>query len=283
MIQDLKGAVFDNAYKDQQPAAGDYIIFAKGRSVLVKKESEKIEFPRFEEIVAEMVYIYLFQIDINGSLQKFFLGESNKLDCGELCAYDYGQQNMFRAKGPDYMAFAGVTACQIANWYSSSKYCGACGGELAHDKKERMMMCQKCGATHYPKISPAVIVGVIDREKNCLLMTKYAGREYKKYALIAGFSEIGETAEDTVRREVFEETGVRVKNVRYYKSQPWPFTDTLLLGFYCDLDGSDGIRLDEEELAVARWLSPDEIPTEYDGISLTNEMIVRFKNGLELL
>ena len=283
MIQDLKGAIFDNMYRQEQPAAGDYIIFAKGRSVLVKKVSEKVEFPRFEAITAKMVYIYLFQIDINGSLQKFFLGESDKLDSRLLEMYDYSQQNMFRAKGPDYMAFAGVTACQLANWYSSSRFCGTCGRELTHDKKERMMRCQICGAMHYPKISPAVIVGVIDRERNRLLMTKYAGREYKKYALIAGFTEIGETAEDTVRREVFEETGVHVKNVRYYKSQPWSFTDTLLLGFYCDLDGSGKIRLDEEELAVAEWLSPGEIPTEYDGISLTNEMIVRFKDGLRII
>lgn len=98
MIQDLENAFFDNAYKEQQPEAGDYIIFVKERSVLVKKDSEKIEFPRFEEINAKMGYIYLFQIDINGNLQKFFLGESGKLACGMLEAYDYGQQNMFSAQ-----------------------------------------------------------------------------------------------------------------------------------------------------------------------------------------
>ena len=179
------------------------------------------------------------------------------------------------------MAFAGITACQLANWYASVKYCGACGTKLLHDKRERMMRCPKCNAMQYPKISPAVIVGVIDRVQNKILMTKYAGREYKKYALIAGFTEIGETAEDTVRREVLEETGVHVKNVRYYKSQPWSFSDTLLLGFYCDLDGNGQICIDEEELSLGEWLSPEEIPTEYDGISLTNEMIMRFKNGLE--
>lgn len=281
MIQELKTGIYHNEYKEQSPVAGDYIIFAKGRSVLVRKESDIIAFPRFEEVDAEMVYIYLFQIDISGKMQKFFLGDADKVSDGLQNDYDYSQQNMFRTKGPDYMAYAGITACQLANWYASVKYCGTCGTKLLHDKRERMMHCPKCNAMHYPKISPAVIVGVIDRAQNKILMTKYAGREYKKYALIAGFTEIGETAEDTVRREVFEETGVHVKNVRYYKSQPWSFTDTLLLGFYCDLDGDGQICIDEEELSLGEWLSPEEIPTEYDGISLTNEMIMRFKNGME--
>lgn len=281
MIQDLKDGIYHNEYKEQNPSAGDYIIFAKGRSVLMKKESTIIKFPHFEEIISEMVYIYLFQIDINGKMHKFFLGEADLVSEELLESYAYEPQNVFRSSGPDYMAFAGITACQLANWYASVKYCGTCGTALVHDKKERMMRCPKCGAMHYPKISPAVIVGVIDRENNKLLLTKYAGREYKKYALIAGFAEIGETIEDTVKREVYEETGIHVKNMRYYKSQPWSFTDTLLFGFYCDLDGDGQIRLDEEELSVGEWLSPDEIPMEYDGISLTNEMIMRFKNGLE--
>ena len=282
MIQELKGGSYHNEYREQSPVAGDYIIFASGRSVLIKKGSETIEFPHFEEIIAEMVYIYLFQIDRNGKMQKFFLGEADKVPERLRKDYDYGQQNMFRTMGPDYMAFAGITACQLASWYAQTRYCGACGTALVHDKKERMMRCPICNAMHYPRISPAVIVGVIDRDHNKLLLTKYAGREYKKYALIAGFAEIGETIEDTVRREVYEETGIHVKNVRYYKSQPWSFTDTLLFGFYCDLDGDADIHLDAEELSVGEWLSPEEIPTEYDGISLTNEMIMRFKNGVEI-
>ena len=86
-------------------------------------------------------------------------------------------------------------------------------------------------------------------------MSKYAGRAYTNYALIAGFTEIGESAEQTVAREVMEEVGLRVKNIRYYKSQPWSFSDTLLVGFFCDLEAPDEIRLDRNELALAQWLS----------------------------
>ena len=114
---------------------------------------------------------------------------------------------------------------------------------------------------------------------NRLLMSKYAGRAYKKYALLAGFVEIGETVEETVKREVMEEVGLKVKNVRYYKSQPWSFSDTVLMGFYCDLDGDDSITLDEEELALAEWFEREEIPAGPQRDSLTNEMIMKFKNG----
>ena len=82
MIQELKTGIYHNEYREQSPAVGDYIIFAKGRSVLARKESDTIIFPRFEEIHSEMVYIYLFEIDINGKMQKFFLGEADKVSDG---------------------------------------------------------------------------------------------------------------------------------------------------------------------------------------------------------
>ena len=147
---------------------------------------------------------------------------------------------------------------------------------LEKDNKERMLKCNHCNNMVYPKICPAVIVGVSNGDK--LLMTKYAQAEYKKYALVAGFTEIGETIEETVKREVMEEVGLKVKNIRYYKSQPWSFTDTLLMGFFAEVDGDTSITRDEEELAVAEWISREDIDVEDTGLSLTNEMITKFKN-----
>jgi len=129
----------------------------------------------------------------------------------------------------------------------------------------------------YPKIMPAVIIGLT--HGNRLLMSKYANREFKKYALLAGFAEIGESIEDTVRREVMEEVGLKVKNITYYKSQPWSFSDTLLVGFYAELDGDEEITLDKEELALAEWFEREDIPVKASDLSLTNEMIMRFKNA----
>ena len=148
---------------------------------------------------------------------------------------------------------------------------------MEQDHKERMLYCSACGNQVYPTISPAVIIGVIHRGK--LLMSKYAGRDYKKFALIAGFNEIGETIEETVHREVMEEVGLKVKNLTYYKSQPWSFTDTLLMGFFADLDGDETITLDHNELSAAGWFTRDEIPVEENNLSLTNEMIMYFKKN----
>lgn len=145
------------------------------------------------------------------------------------------------------------------------------------DENERMMRCPQCGLMEFPKICPAVIIGVTDGDR--ILMSKYAGREYKSYALLAGFNEVGETIEETVQREVMEEVGLKVKNITYYKSQPWSFSDTLLLGFFCQLDGTDEIRLDRQELALAEWVRREDMKMEPDDLSLTNEMMLAFQNG----
>ena len=137
------------------------------------------------------------------------------------------------------------------------------------------MVCPKCGLIEYPKICPAVIVAVSDGER--LLVSRYRDRPFRGWALIAGFVEIGETLEDTVRREVLEETGLRVKNLRYYKSQPWALSGSLLAGFFCELDGDDTISLQEDELSVGKWAHADDLELEDDGISLTREMILKFK------
>ena len=175
-------------------------------------------------------------------------------------------------------AFAAIAACQLGEWYSHNRYCGRCGTPTEHDGKERMMRCPKCGNMIYPKICPAVITAVTRGDS--ILLTRYAGRGPGTWALVAGFNEIGETIEDTVRREVMEETGLRVNKLRYYKSQPWCLTDTLLFGFWCEAEEGE-IRVDKNELALAQWVRRDEIDVEFDNISLTNEMITRFREGRE--
>lgn len=282
MIQDIHG-IYHNEYQELIPEQDDCVMFVQGRSVLMSRDSEQtIRYITYGQLmeasggdISADACRYLFSIENQGITEKYFLGNSHMLTPQLMEKYDYRQQNVFRTMKPEDKAFAGITACQLANWYENTQFCGKCGTRLEHDKVERMMKCPKCGAMHYPKISPAVIVAVTNGDK--ILMTKYAGRDYKKYALIAGFTEIGETIEDTVRREVMEEVGIHVKNIRYYKSQPWSFTDTILMGFYCELDGKDTITMDAHELSVAEWIQRENIPTEYDGISLTNEMIMRFK------
>ena len=150
---------------------------------------------------------------------------------------------------------------------------------MEHDEKIRMLKCPKCGNQVFPKIAPAVIVGVTDNDK--ILLTKYADREYKRYALIAGFTEIGETIEETVAREVFEETGVHIKDITYYKSQPWGYDGNVLMGFFAKLDGDRKITIDEDELSVAEWVNYKDVPDDEEKISLTREMMTYFRKERE--
>jgi NAD+ diphosphatase len=123
-------------------------------------------------------------------------------------------------------------------------------------------------------------VGVTNGDK--LLITRYAkNRNYSYDALVAGFTEIGETFEETVAREVGEEVGLKIKNIRYYKSQPWGYSGSILAGFFCDVDGSDQVCLDESELSSAVWTERSQITGQPDGFSLTNDMMMAFKNGKE--
>ena len=119
------------------------------------------------------------------------------------------------------------------------------------------------------------------RDGDRLLLTRYAknASDYRRKALVAGFVEVGETPEQAVEREVMEETGLKVKNIRPYAVQPWSFSDSLMLAYTAELDGSDRIRLDENELCEASFVPRDEIPDNPTTASVGNELIQRFKRG----
>lgn len=285
MIQDIGEGRYRNEYLPKKAQDDDYVIVCKGREIWSAIIEDQLTYLTYGEVTEKIPALkgeetYLFAID---GISYFLFREGaggglNIAGAFENAGFEgYGWQNFHavRYTCPGVGLFAGITAAQISQWYSNRRFCPHCGAPMEHSEKERMMRCPSCKLTEYPKISPAVIVGVTNGDK--ILLTKYAGRSYTRYALIAGFYEVGETIEETVHREVMEEVGLRVKNLRYYKSQPWSVSDSLLMGFFCDVDGDPTIHLDEEELSVGVWCSRDEIP-EDDGISLTREMMTVFKN-----
>lgn len=211
MIQDIYPHRYHNEYRPCAPRPDSILLFYDEECVLAAMPDEKLQFPQFRHLGANAAAVaenavYLFSID---DLAYFLTLDRPKLNPQDAEHFSMHPVSIFRTAKPLAQAFAGITGSQLKNWYDTSRYCGRCGSELKQDKKERMLRCPVCGHTVYPKISPAVIVGVKDGDR--LLLTKYSGRAYKRYALIAGFNEIGESIEDTVRREVMEEVGLKVK------------------------------------------------------------------------
>ena len=277
MIQDIQPHVFHNEYNPIDADEDSYILYFKADRILLKQNDNGIVFPKLRDLIGESkenrntALQYLFAIDDS----RYYL--ANQLHFDGPTEFQMEKISLFRTAEPRVSAFAGITGYQLYKWYDERRFCGKCGKPLSHSKDERAMVCEDCGVHEYPKISPAVIVAVTAGDK--ILMSKYAHGAYKRYALLAGFTEIGETIEETVRREVFEEVGLKVKNLRYYKSQPWSFSDTLLLGFFAEVDGGEDITLDTNELAEAGWFSREQIEIDDSTISLTNEMICKFRDG----
>ncbi|MBP7348583.1 MAG: NAD(+) diphosphatase [Butyrivibrio sp.] len=269
MIQEIGPKVFHNEYRQIKPNPGDILFAFRNKEVLAHLDEDgRLSFPE-ASVAGEYQLQYLFQIDE----QAFYLLiEEQEL---QAAGFQYEKTVLFRRTDPQDLCFAGMTAYHLYTWYRDNRFCGRCGHETEIYETERAMHCPECGNLIYPKIAPAIIVGVTDGTR--IVMTRYAGREYKGTALIAGFCEIGETAEDTVRREVMEEVGLEVTDIRYYRSQPWGFDSNLLLGYFCCVKGSLAIHRDTGELAAAEWVDRQEIDQTPNQLSLTAEMISYFR------
>ena len=274
MIQDIAPHALRNEFvPGARPKPGDTVFrFAQGKLIGAFREGA-LRLPTWEALGKPRVR-YLFSLD--GNNMFLCLDADGTVPEGMEPLSVRALRTKDAAGRP--AIFAAWTAWQLANWYLDNRYCGRCGGETEDAADERCIVCPACGRRIYPRIIPAVIVGVTDGDR--LLLTRY-NRPGAYHALVAGFTEIGETLEETVRREVKEETGLDVEHVRYYKSQPWGIVDDLLAGFFCDVTGDTEIRMDDRELKEAVWTCREDIDGQPDSFSLTNEMMMLFKAGLE--
>jgi NAD+ diphosphatase len=274
MIQDIAPYEFHVEYQNIKATEPDVLLsYKSGKILLGKSEKGELVFPAVGEVFSsgslskEEELRYLFAVDD----MKFFCPVSDSAE--EFSGYHYESVRKMRNAAPRFLAFAAATGFQLFSWYNSQRFCGHCGTPMIHSVTERAMRCPVCDKINYPVIAPSVIVAVTNGDKVLLTRYQVSHSSYRNYALIAGYVETGEMVEDTVRREVMEEVGIKVKNIRYYKSQPWSFSGALLLGFFCEVDGDDKIVLDESELEEALWMPRENLPDRSDDVSLTSEMM----------
>ncbi len=164
-------------------------------------------------------------------------------------------------------------ARQLLHWRQTHRFCGVCGAPLTRHATERAMACAGCGHIAYPRINPVVIT-LVHRGDQLLLAHK-AGGLVPFWSLIAGFVEAHETLEQTVEREIAEEVGLRVKNIRYASSQPWPYPNNLMIGFTAEYAGGE-ITPDGEEIAEAGWFDRDHLPPIPSPVSIARRLIDAF-------
>ena len=161
-------------------------------------------------------------------------------------------------------------ANQLVDWSRSHQYCGQCGHRTRDQSDERAKICPACGLVNYPRLSPAVIVAVV--RDDCLLLASNKRFRPGFYSVLAGFVEPGETLEECVAREIKEEVGICVKNIRYFGSQPWPFPNSLMVAFSAEYAGGE-ISADPSEILEAGWFTPDNLPSIPPKITIARHLI----------
>ncbi len=273
MIQDIFPSKLYNAFQKYTLRDADHVLQFRGDGCVLLKMSDPFDlFLRGEGIDQEKA-VYLFSVDEE---RYFLITHEAQVESD---GYEYRSLREIRdlvGVCADKDVYVMYTAYHLWRWYTDNRFCGRCGKKMGYKEDERAVICPDCGNVVYPRINPAVIVGVTNGDR--ILITKYR-TGFAFNALVAGFTEIGETFEECVAREVMEETGIKVKNIRYYKSQPWGMALDILAGFYCDVDGDDTIRMDANELKYAEWVGREDIVLQPNNLSLTNEMMNEFKEG----
>jgi NAD+ diphosphatase len=188
----------------------------------------------------------------------------------------HGLRSLFGTLDEGLLAVA-ARASQIVEWARTHRYCGACATPMVRLDGERCFSCPQCGHRAYPRISPAMMVLV--RKGEQLLLARHSNSPYQRYTALAGFLEAGESVEEAIHREVAEEVGLRVHNLRYFGSQSWPFPHSLMMAYTADyLDGE--ICIDPAEIADARWFGPDDAwPDMPVSVSIAARLIAAHRPG----
>ena len=169
-----------------------------------------------------------------------------------------------------------LLGCHINQWQTTHRFCGGCGSVMRNASKERARECPQCQQLSYPRISPCAMVLITQGEK--ILLARSPHFLPGVYSVLAGFIEPGESVEQAIEREVYEEVGLKVSNIQYQQSQPWPFPDSLMLGFTAEHAGGD-IKPDKVEIEDAGWFSKTDLPKLPSTFSIARQLIENWLKG----
>lgn len=249
------------------PAEQSYWFIVRNGEVLLKRAGDRWVLPRGSNILLPGVTFG----------KVLFLGRLEGIDC---CAVSTGENappgwefvslRTLHGQGDDRLFWVGGRAVQLVDWDLAHRYCGLCGQPTTRRMDEWARECEPCGRLSFPRLAPAVIVLIEKGDE--LLLSHSLNLAPGVYSLVAGFVEPGETLEQATVREVREEVGLEIKNLRYFGSQPWPFPHSLMVGFTADYAGGE-IRVDPAEVSDAAWYRYDCMPPIPGSVSISRRLI----------
>lgn len=247
-------------------------------NLLVHQDENVVRVPRLRD---------LGELDVTAVRQQYlgYLDYPTPIHCFSAEAQDdntpdgmafLNLRQLFGLLDDECLGLAG-RAVQIMDWDRTHQFCGRCGSSTETQLHERAKICRQCSHTSYPRLSPAMIARVTRQGPDGpeILLARAHRFAPGRYSVLAGYVEPGETLEECVRREICEEVGITVKNIRYFGSQPWPFPNSLMIGFTAEYESGE-IRLEEAEMADAAWFRPDNLPRIPPRISIARRLIEHF-------
>jgi NAD+ diphosphatase len=275
MINDIHPHRFDNHYLPGRTIGPeDYLLLYRGNAILLKETGSACELPRrsdFPDLPESPAPIFLFTFDEVAC----FLIRDEPRESPPGCIFT--ELSFFRTTRRQEIAWISLVGYHLANWYAQHRFCGRCGTGMNHKPDERALGCHACGHVAFPVIAPAVIVAITCRDR--ILLARGSNFQGGWYSLIAGYVDAGESLEETLRREVKEEVGLDIHNIRYYGSQPWPLSGSMMIGFTAEADDEQPLAVDQTELAEAAWFERGNLPKHSLNLSIAGEMIEKFDRG----
>ena len=247
-----------------------WFIYHKNKLMIIKNDTG-IQIPTYKDI--KKLYPTLNN--------KFYLGDfkTQSCFCTELENLDKSFNSSFMPlkEASLLMSMELFMVCgrasQLLLWNKNSQYCGKCGNKVILRTTDFSKYCSKCDLSIYPRISPAIIVAITKGDE--ILLAHNSHFPQGLYSIIAGFVDPCESLEDCIKREVFEEVGIKIKNIKYFGSQPWPYPDSLMIGFFAEYDEGE-INVDNKEIIDARWFSKDNLPNLPQKTSIARRIINKY-------